>query len=809
MGEVLFGEDNSELTERNSMLTTKKPMVRAMMRIVLPYVLIAGAWILFSNWLVNALVSDPADRMHWVLLKAWAFVLITGVLLAIQVYFQNKSRKRDEEIIRAQSLLLAITESTPDAIYIKDTQGRYVFVNAAACRIVGKSKEEVLGKDDRALFPAQEAHEIMESDRKVLQSGRARVYEETLSPRGESHTFLASKAPMRDSHGQIVGISGIVRDISERQQSARELQRVNSALRMIIDCNQAIIYATNGTELLAESCRIAVERGYRMAWVGMAENDEKRSVKPVAQAGFEDGYLALANISWAECERGQSPVGAAIRTGRPCVVRNIPTEASFAPWRDEAVRRGYASEIALPLSDEGRVWGSLNIYAASSDAFDPHEMELLAGLSADLAFGIKTLRLRVEHAQAERALRESERKYRELVEHANSIILRWNRDGRITFLNEFGQRFFGYSSEEILGRHVMETIVPRTESGGRDLNQLVSRICADPKLFEQNVNECIRRNGERVWISWTNKVVIDERGQVDEILSIGSDITERKQAEAEVRRLHTDLQRYAKELEERVRQRTAQLEASNKELEAFSYSVSHDLRAPLRSIDGWSHILVEDWGDRFDTQGRECLDRILSETQRMSRLIDDLLQLARVSRIEMHPIRVDLTALAETIAGRIKSAHPARPIEFLIQPALAAYGDPQLLEVVLTNLLDNACKFTGQRAQAKIEFGASEPGVFYVRDNGAGFDMSRAQKLFNAFQRMHSVAEFPGTGVGLATVLRIIQRHGGRVWAQAQVNQGATFFFTVTRTATTGAGGLPMGTAEELMLSQSREKVPA
>jgi signal transduction histidine kinase len=229
-------------------------------------------------------------------------------------------------------------------------------------------------------------------------------------------------------------------------------------------------------------------------------------------------------------------------------------------------------------------------------------------------------------------------------------------------------------------------------------------------------------------------------------------------------------------------ERTVQLEAANKELEAFAYSVSHDLRAPLRGIDGWSMALLEDYAGRLDVRAQQYLDRLRSETQRMGRLIDELLQLSRVTRVEMQRQPVDLTALARSTADRLSEAHPGRQLEFLIEPGLTGIADAHLLEVALTNLLDNAVKFTGRRSHARIEVGqAKDQGepAFFVRDNGAGFDMAYAGILFGAFQRLHKATEFPGTGIGLATVQRVIHRHGGRVWAEAQVDAGATFYFTL------------------------------
>ena len=231
-----------------------------------------------------------------------------------------------------------------------------------------------------------------------------------------------------------------------------------------------------------------------------------------------------------------------------------------------------------------------------------------------------------------------------------------------------------------------------------------------------------------------------------------------------------------------LRQQTAQLAATNKELEAFSYSVSHDLRAPLRSIDGFSQALLEDYAAQFDPTGQEYLQRVRAASQRMAQLIDDLLSLARVTRSELHHDLVDLSAHAETIVDELQRTQPDRPVAFVIAPGLAAHGDERLLHLVLENLLANGWKFTGRCACPRIEFGAvlcDGQLAYFVRDNGAGFDMVYTDKLFGAFQRLHAITEFPGTGIGLATVQRVIHRHGGRVWAEGAVEQGATFYFTV------------------------------
>jgi light-regulated signal transduction histidine kinase (bacteriophytochrome) len=251
-------------------------------------------------------------------------------------------------------------------------------------------------------------------------------------------------------------------------------------------------------------------------------------------------------------------------------------------------------------------------------------------------------------------------------------------------------------------------------------------------------------------------------------------------------RLIEETKQHAAELEQRVRQRTAQLEAANKELESFSYSVSHDLRAPLRGIGGWSLALAEDYAGQLDERAHRYIDRVRSETHRMGLLIDDMLQLSRVTRAEMHLVPVDLTAIARSIAAGLSEHNSGRDIEFVIEPGLTALGDTRLLAIALTNLLSNAVKFTGPRTQARIEFGQDNHNgqpAFYVRDNGVGFDMAYSAKLFGAFRRLHRTSEFPGTGIGLATVKRVIHCHAGNVWAQGEVDRGATFYFTIGETA--------------------------
>jgi PAS domain S-box-containing protein len=375
-----------------------------------------------------------------------------------------------------------------------------------------------------------------------------------------------------------------------------------------------------------------------------------------------------------------------------------------------------------------------------------------------------------DQERAAEALRESEARYRTLFE-AVPVAVIIHQDHTIRMANRAAARIFRFGSpERAVGMNVLEFI-------REDARDLAHRFIADleeaPEGEVRAAPETAYRtlDGEVVYMeTWSARVRYRDRAAT---LALLLDVTARWKAERALRQMN-------RELERRVRSRTAELEASNQELESFSYSVSHDLRAPLRALDGFSHLLEDEFGQVLNEEGRAHLKRIRAASQRMGVLIDDLLDLARVSRQELIRVPVDLSALAAEIAVGLREQAPQRAVRFAIAPQLTADADPVLIKLALDNLLRNAWKFTAERAQARIEFGrAFSHGAeaFYVRDNGAGFDMAYAGKLFRPFQRLHDVKRFDGTGIGLATVQRVILRHGGRVWAEGAAEQGATFYF--------------------------------
>jgi two-component system CheB/CheR fusion protein len=376
-----------------------------------------------------------------------------------------------------------------------------------------------------------------------------------------------------------------------------------------------------------------------------------------------------------------------------------------------------------------------------------------------------------EPKKVSESLRETSDYLENLLNSANAPIIVWNAQLRITRFNRAFERLTGRSADQVLGKKV-DILIPKAE---RD--KALAKIHATVNKGEhleaveipiQHVDGSIRT------VLWNSATIFNADGNtVLATIAQGQDITDRKQMEAA------------------LKLRNSEIEAINEELEAFDYSVSHDLKAPLRSIEGFARALSEDYADRLDDQGRDYLRRVMDASHKMGQLTDGLLQLSGGARARIRWRKVDLTRIARQIADELQEAETERSVEFVIAPHLVAYGDSALLRTVLQSLLGNAWKFASKRSRPRIEFGRTEDdgqSVYYVKDNGVGFDMAHADKLFTVFQRLHSAREFPGMGIGLATVRRIIKRHGGRVWAEGETGRGATFYFTLADQAKNKSG---------------------
>jgi PAS domain S-box-containing protein len=385
-----------------------------------------------------------------------------------------------------------------------------------------------------------------------------------------------------------------------------------------------------------------------------------------------------------------------------------------------------------------------------------------------------------QRRRAEETKRSALERFEAIFQHTPNVAIQgFDARGTILHWNRASETLYGIPADEALGRPIQSLLL--TTEVAREFEAAVAAICASGRPSAPGEWPIPLRDGREIWVLSTLFPVFSD-GVVAEIFCMDVDITDLKRVNESVRRLNV-------ELEARVAARTAELTELNGELEAFSYSVSHDLRAPLRSIEGFGRLLEEDCADRLDAIGRDYVERMCRSARRMAQLIDDLLELTRIDRAEIRPADVDLSALAGEIVDELRQGSPQRRVAVEIAPGLSAHGDPRLLRIALQNLLENAWKYTGRTAGARIEFGcghASDERVFHVRDNGAGFDMAYAHKLFAPFQRLHSPHEFEGSGVGLASVSRVIKRHRGRIWAESTVGEGATFYFTLAPESTAG-----------------------
>ena len=473
-------------------------------------------------------------------------------------------RHRTERALRsAMRRWQATFNAFNDAVFILDRNYRILECNEATGRLLGMTVEEIVGRS---------CHELIHgSQEPILRCPVARVYgsggREVEEVRVGDKWFQVTADPLLDDEGNFTGAVHLIGDITAQKAGEETLRQTNRALRILSRCNAAVVKASDEQTLLDDVCNIVVgPAGYYLAWVGYVEHDPDRTVRIAAFAGPGKGFLDRIRVSWGDNECGRGTVGPAIRAGKPVIKRHIQDDPDFAIWSSHLRKLHFSSVIGLPLKAGDTIFGALAIYATEPDAFDSAEVGLLDELAKNLAHGIMALRARKERTEAlrelelahaeledrviertarlrqeiqerqdtEALLRRSEQRYRELVQNANSIILKLDSKGRVIFFNEFAQEFFGYTEEEILGQSAVGTIVPEMESSGRDLTRMVEDLTVRPEGYERNENENVRRNGERVWIAWANKPIRDGDGNLTGTLCVGNDITELKRAEEQL-----------------------------------------------------------------------------------------------------------------------------------------------------------------------------------------------------------------------------------------------------------------------------------
>jgi PAS domain S-box-containing protein len=612
------------------------------------------------------------------------------------------------------------------AIFMLDTKGNVTSWNAGAQRIKGYSADEIIGQHFSRFYTAGDVA-IGKPEHELATARVAGHYqEEGVRVRKDGTTFQAAVTitAMYDTAENVIGFVKVAWDSAEAAKHTESLLLESQArLAGIVDSAIDAIITVAGDQRILLFNRAA----------------EKMLQCPASDA-----------------------IGQSLER--------------FLPQRFRTIHASHIQSFGKTGVTTRAMDGARAVYGLRANG---EEFPVEASISQTEAGGQKLytviMRDLTERVRAEEKLRKSQEQLAGVIESAMDAIITVDSDHRIVLFNAAAEKMFQCTADNAIGLTLDRFMPDRFRTGHHEhIKKFDQTNVTKRSMGALGAIFGLRADGEEFPIEASISQLESSEGQ-KLFTVILRDITERRQAEEQVRQLN-------EELEERVAERTAQLQAVNKELEAFSYSVSHDLRAPLRGIDGFSQALLEDYADQLDEVGKGYLREVRGASQEMAQLIDDVLQLARVTRIEMHHEVVNLTQLALDIVAALRRREPKRKVDVQVEDNLATKGDRRLLEILLSNLIGNAWKFTSKREDAEIAFGRENKegrSVFFIRDNGAGFDMTYADKLFRAFQRLHTIAEFEGTGIGLATVQRIVLRHGGSVSAVGAVNEGATVFFAL------------------------------
>jgi PAS domain S-box-containing protein len=655
---------------------------------------------------------------------------------------------------RSEQRLRTLTELSSDAIWV-DRGERIELVNGEALRLLGASRaDEVEGRTVFEFFHP-DCHAKVRARIEAARMGQTmRSEERIVRLDGSVRQVEVASAPFVDATGPAIQV--VLRDITRRRQRDQALDKLNRALQALSKSNQALMRSEvlDEPSYLAEICaNITQDCGYAMVWIGFKEEDSERTIRPAAWAGFEDGYLETLRLTWADTERGRGATGTAIRTGKAAMCQDTLTDPAFAPWRAEAVKRGYRSSLALPLLSRGRAFGAITFYAQEPAAFDPGEVALLEELTFDLAYGIAANRLRIEHALAEETLRESEQRFRAAFELGASPMAMTALDGRLLKVNSCLARMFGYTEAELQALTISDITYPD------DLPESLAgfhRVIQEGALGFRQEKRYRHKDGTIIWGDMGAAVVPDAMGRALYLVTHIQDITERKRAEQELR-------------------------AANRRKDEFLATLAHELRNPLAPIRTGAFLLAQ--RPAGDPETRQVVDMIARQAAHMARLVDDLLDVARIEqgRLELRKERVDPGLVAAHAVEACRALIEAGNHQLSLNlpcpmPALAA--DPVRLEQMLCNLLNNACKCTP--AGGRIELAAAVDGaelILCVRDNGIGMSPEVLAHIFDQFYQAGQATDHPGgLGIGLTLVQCLAQLHGGSVSASsAGPGQGSEF----------------------------------
>ncbi len=657
--------------------------------------------------------------------------------------------RRSEE--KLQSLFSNMSEGFAYHRIVLDSVGKpcdYIFLEAndAFGELTGLVRKNIINKKVTAVLPGIEKDPVDWIGRygKVALTGKPAHFESYAEPLKKWYSVSAF-SPHRGFFAVTIS------DITERKQADEALQRSHRKLEILAESARLLLTSEAPEKIVQEICEKVMKHLECHTFFNYLVEEGRERMLLNACAGIPE--KAAKEIEWLDF--GVAVCGCVARDGCRIIAEDIPNTPDK---RTDLVRSfGIKAYACHPLIYRGKTIGTLSFGTRTRTHFSDEEIELMKAVT-DL---VSTAMAR---KKAEESVVRAKEEWELTFDSVPDMIAILDNQHRIVRVNKPMARRLGLKPEQCIGLPCYKYV--HGLSGPPSFCPHTRTICDGREHFEEVHEDNL---GGDFMVSTTP--LRDKQDRMIGSVHVAHDITERKKAEARIMSLNRQL-----------RLKIDELSSANRELEAFSYSVSHDLRSPLRSINGFSQEILEDYGDKLDENGLDSLRRICAASQRMDLLIGGLLNLSRLSRSDVAREKVDLSALARDVAGHLRKNQPDREVEVLITGGLVDEGDERLLYVLLQNLLGNAWKFTEKLPKAVIEFGMGRAGgkpAYFVRDNGAGFDMEYADKLFRPFQRLHDTADFSGTGIGLATVQRIIHRHGGKVWARGEVGKGATFYFTL------------------------------
>lgn len=715
-----------------------------------------------NNLTVGAFTENRLELLK--MLSTQMAISLENALIVENLKTSIAERKQTEIALReSEERFRLFMHHFPGLAYIKDSDTRTLFANQGFKNYLNISPTELLGRTNQETFPPEFADQITADDMRIFETGQSHEIEEQYAERiWSTHKFVLPQPDCPPLLG------GFTLDITERKRAEAQLERNLRETSVRYEISKALAGAETEDEVL--DALIHNAGLYPQSFVSIVIFD--RTV------GEHTGVVRRRN-AFESGLRGTSPVDANFPISQyPRLARLLSANNLFASndiladekidhgFRERAHQTGTGSFVAIPLTVGNEWMGLIFALAKPTGFFDEEKQHLYQTLAEQGTVALHAARLR-------EMIRASQQRLSLLVQQSPLAVIEWDLDFRVASWNPAAEQIFGYTIAEALGRPATDLIIPQTVR--QTINQVWQALLIQ-KGGSYSSNDNSTKDGRIITCEWFNAPLVGADGQVIGVASLVQDISERKRAEKEIHRLN-------EELEQRVIERTAQLEAANRELEAFAYSVSHDLRAPLRHIDGFLELLQQRTSTTLDERSQHYMALISTSAKRMGQLIDDLLSFSRMARSEISKRSVDLADLAREIIRELEPEMEDRTVRWHIAELPTVTGDRAMLRIVLVNLLSNALKFTRSRPQAEIEIGyqltQGADLIFFVRDNGVGFDMEYANRLFGVFQRLHSVEDFDGTGIGLANVRRIIHRHGGRTWAEGIVNQGAIFFFSL------------------------------